>query len=274
MTESWGSTPDPWATQQAAATDWPAQAPADASGWGGEAAPAATGPGYTPPTSAEMMGAPSVPSFSFDADPGTEHGGVIVDLPDAMHKRNYDTKELEYWPAQPGQAPRPKWTFPVICQTDHNDPSIQDDDGQRAHYLEYKKLDAVKKAVRAAGAEKLEVGGEVYIKLLGGGSKDRTSQYSGSKSKVYEARYRTAAQRGSSPVAAQATQPAPVDPWEGLNQAARAELVARGLQPGQVLPHIRHLDGWVNAPASAILTKVPRPAAGPPAQPAYDEPPF
>lgn len=272
MSSDWGSTPDPWASQ-AAATDWPSPPAqnADASGWGaGAPAPAATGPAYAPPSADDMMGAPSVPSFSFDADPGTEHGGVIVELPDAMHKRNYDTKELEYWPAQQGQAPRPKWTWPVICQTDYNDPTIQDDDGQRAHYLEYKKLDAVKKAVRLAGAEKLEVGGELYVKLLGGGSKDRTSQYSGSKSKVYEARYRTAAQRGAgTPAVAPQAAPAPVaDPWEGLNPAARAELQGYGLQPHQVLPHIKHLDGWASAPASAILTKVPRPQA------ADDQPPF
>jgi hypothetical protein len=220
-----------------------------------------------------------VPSFSFDADPGTEWGGVIVELPDAIHKRNYDTKELEYWPAQGQQAPRPKWTWPVIIQTDMRDPMVQDDDGRRAHYLEYKKLDAAKKAVRAAGADKLEIGGELYVKLLGGGSKDRTSPYAGSKSKVYEARYRTAAQRGAgAPSAVAAPQAAPAtqqDPWQGLNATARGALVGHGLQPHQVLPHIQHRDGWQNAPAAQILSVVPRPqAAAPAAQPAYDEPPF
>jgi hypothetical protein len=229
-----------------------------------------------------MMGAPSVPSFSFDAPYvlGTELGGVITELPSAMHKRNYDTKELEYWPAQPGQAPRPKWTWPVHIQTDLNDPSIQDDDGVRAHYLEYKKLDAVKKAVRATGAEKLEVGGQLYLKCLGGGSKDRTSQYAGSKAKVYEARY---LRPGSAPApqAVPVAQAAPpVDAWQGLNGTAVAVLVGHGLQPGQVLPHIQGRQGWQGATAEQILSVVPRPQqaqpVGPPPQPAYDDqaPPF
>lgn len=281
MSDTWGAPaqPDPWA-QQAPATDWPAQpaqASADASGWGGGApAQPVAEPVYQAPTAAEMMGAPTVPSFSFDAAPGTEHGGVIVELPDAIHKRNFETKDLEYWPAQPGQAPKPKWTWPVIVQTDLRDPAVPDDDGQRAHYLEYKKLEATKKAVRAAGAAELEIGGELYVKMLGGGSKDRTSVFAGQKSKVYEARYRTAAQRGAgTPTAvAAAPQPAPApapvaDPWEGLNPQAVAELVAKGLQPQHVLQYIKHLDGWQNAPAAAILTKVPRPAA-----PAVEEPPF
>lgn len=268
MTDSWGSAPDPWAAEQPSWPSQPAQN-AEASGWGAPAAPAPAGPAHEPPSADEMMGAPSVPSFSFDAPPGTEHGGVIVDLPSAMHKRNYDTKELEYWPAQAGQAPRPKWTWPVICQTDYNDPSIQDDDGQRAHYLEYKKLDAVKKAVRAAGAEKLEIGGELYLKCLGGGSKDRTSPFAGSKSKVFEARYRTAAQRSSGAPAPATVAPVQADPWEGLNPAAVAELQGHGLQPHQVLPHIKHRDGWQGAPAGQILSVVPRP------QPVQsDEPPF
>lgn len=249
MSEGWGQPQeqDPWAQGAPAASGWgdAAQAPSQQ---------------YALPSQDEMFGAPSVPSFSFDAPVGTELGGVITELPPAVQKRDFDSKEPLFW-----NNGRPRWIWPVVCATDMRDANIQYDDGQRSHYLEYKRLDAVKKAVQAAGATKLEVGGELYIKYVGGGPKDSHSPYASSKAKVYEARYRTAAQRGDGVPAPVAQAPAaPVaDIWEGLNPAAVAELQGYGLQPHQVLPHVRHLQGWTGAPAQAILGKLPHAADDP-----------
>lgn len=240
MSDNWGAPApqqDQWAEQQP---------PSPSSGWGSPAAlsqpPAAA---VAPPTSDEMMGAPSVPSFSFDGVSPIRCGGVITELPVAIQQRDFhDQSKPLSWPDG-----KPKWAWPVFCQTTDRDVSIQDDDGVRAFYLSYKRLDAVKKAVQAAGMAKLEVGGTLWLEWY---------DMSG-KTKLYRAQYSPPGAPAPTPVAQAPAAPV-ADPWQGLNSAAVAELRNHGLLPHQVLPHIQHREGWQGAPAAQILTVVPRPA--------------
>jgi hypothetical protein len=98
------------------------------------------------------------------SEPGTTIGGLILRPPRAYQER-------EYVEGNPGGG-NPK-TFPsgdpimginIDVQTNVRDASVPDDDGIRTLYIEGKRLkDAVRDGVRQAGAQKLEVGAEIYV---------------------------------------------------------------------------------------------------------------
>lgn len=243
---------DPWAAP-AAQNDWPGTTPASNQNdaWGNDA-PATSA--HQAPTAADMFGGQSVRSFSFNGESPILLGGVITEIPPPMQKRDYyEPSKMLTWPDG-----KPMYTQPVVCQSllARED---EDDDGTRSFFLDYNKMKAVKEALKKVGKTVPEVGGELWLEWYA---------MSG-KSKLYRATYSPPG-AAPQPFAAPAQQQAaPVDPWRGLNAAAVAELTAKGLTAAQVLPHITHLDGWQNAPAAAILGKIPRPA---PVQ--DDQPPF
>lgn len=269
-TDPWGAPPeDPWATNS--------QPPAQDAGWGGgqPAAPQYPAHHYEPPSQEDMLGGKTVRSFSFDGPAPIWHGGPITEIPPAQQQRNFDTNELEFW-----QDGKPKWVMPVYCQTAQKDDA--EDDGVRSHYLSYKKLDAVKAALKTAGAARLDEGGFLALGFTGGGPKDRSP--SATKYKQYKAFYappgapipdqvrQLVGGSGSFPAAP----PAQSDPWQGLAPATVTELVRLGYAPADVLPKIQSKSGWQGAPVSAITGVV-----GPPPGQAQagvgwgsDEPPF
>lgn len=278
--DPWGGVADdPWATSAP-----PAAPPAD-SGWGAPAAPAA--PVVVAPTHEELWGGERTPSFSFGSNreaPGIKHGGRIVALPDPIQERDFDTKEPKFW-VNPNGEKIPKWLIPVHIQADYLKQD-EEDDGVRAFYLKYKQLDAAKAAVRKAGAQRLEIGGHLFLEHCG--YDNRTKLYRGvyappgAQPPAIEVTRNAAPAAsggwGAAPTAppAQAAPPPPpvpaatqqsFDPWQGLNPAAAQELTAKGYQPQLVLPVIQPLPNWQGAPASAIIGKV-----GPP--PRSEEPPF
>lgn len=112
-----------------------------------------------------LMGGGGGPTWKFDTE-GTRKQGTITAPPEARQEREYD-------PGNPGGG-APK-TFPsgdpimgivVEVQTDERDPSKTEDDGKRTFYIEGKRLkDAVRSAIRAAGAQGLEVGGKLDVTL-------------------------------------------------------------------------------------------------------------
>lgn len=112
-----------------------------------------------------LMGGGGGPTWKFDGE-GTRKTGTITAPPEARQEREYD-------PGNPGGG-TPK-TFPsgdpimgivVEVQTDERDPSKADDDGKRTFYIEGKRLkDAVRTAIRQAGAQGLEVGGKLDVTL-------------------------------------------------------------------------------------------------------------
>ena len=112
-----------------------------------------------------LMGGGGAPAWQFE-QPGVRKVARITKPPQSKQER-------EYVPNQPG-AGKPKF-FPsgdpimgvtVEVQTNERDPSDPDDDGKRTFYIEGKRLkEAVREAVRAAGANGLEVGGTLDVTL-------------------------------------------------------------------------------------------------------------
>ena len=95
-------------------------------------------------------------------DPGTTHEGTIAAPPEARQERDYE-------PGNPGGG-APKF-FPsgdpimgVLVQLQTDERVDGDDDGRRTLYVEGRYLkEAVRDAVRAAGAQGLEVGGRLKV---------------------------------------------------------------------------------------------------------------
>lgn len=117
----------------------------------------------TPNANDVLMGGGGAPSWKF-TDPGTSRTGVIKAPPQAHQEKDYD-------PNNPGGG-KPKF-YPsgdpimgitVEVQTDERDPSIEDDDGARTFWIEGRYLkDAVRAAIRAGGANGLQVGGRITV---------------------------------------------------------------------------------------------------------------
>lgn len=112
-----------------------------------------------------LMGGGGSPTWNFP-DEGSRKVGTVAAPPQAKQEREYEQ-------GNPGGG-KPKF-FPsgdpimgitVEVATDERDPSRVDDDGKRTFYIEGKRLkDAVRDAVRKAGATGLEVGGRLDVTL-------------------------------------------------------------------------------------------------------------
>lgn len=99
-------------------------------------------------------------TFPFDAV-GDRVSGVILERPVKEQQRDMQTNELAVW--ENGQ---PKWMYRIQIQTELRDTNDQFDDGVRTLYLSWKRLDAVRAAVRAAGCKNIEVGGMLALQFL------------------------------------------------------------------------------------------------------------
>lgn len=110
-----------------------------------------------------LMGAAGSAAWKFD-EPGTTREGIIASPPQARQEREYD-------PTNPGggalkvfPSGDPIMGVVVEVQTGERDPSNREDDGKRTFYIEGRYIkEAVRNAVRAAGAPGLEVGGSIRV---------------------------------------------------------------------------------------------------------------
>ena len=93
---------------------------------------------------------------------------------------DFTTKEPKFW-----KDGSPMMQLVVTLQTDENDPEIEDDNGQRNLYVRYKLQEAVKAAVKKAGASKLDIGGELAVKFV---SREKNPK-GGQPIKIYRAKY-------------------------------------------------------------------------------------
>jgi len=111
-----------------------------------------------------LMGG-GVPSAKFTV-PGDYVSGVITAEPEAVQQRDYVTGEPLTW-----EDGTPRMQIKVILDTGEIDPMIEDDDGCRAVYLKRNLLNAVRAAVRKAGAGKagLKPGGHLTITYTANG---------------------------------------------------------------------------------------------------------
>lgn len=110
-----------------------------------------------------LMGGGGATAWKFD-EPGTRRVGTVAAPPQARQERDYDSNN-------PGGG-KPKF-FPsgdpimgivVDVQTTERDASSSEDSGLRTFYIEGRYIkDAVRTAIRSAGAAGLEVGGVIDV---------------------------------------------------------------------------------------------------------------
>jgi hypothetical protein len=99
-------------------------------------------------------------TFPFD-NIGDTVRGTVIELPVKEQQRDMDTNEPSYWD---DEKTKPKWMFRLMLQTNLHDDDM--DDGVRALYLSWKRLDAVRQAVRDAKQKTIEVGGDLALRFL------------------------------------------------------------------------------------------------------------
>jgi hypothetical protein len=110
-----------------------------------------------------LMGGAGSAAWKFD-EPGTTHEGTIASPPQARQEREYDPNNPGGGALKVFPSGDPIMGVVVEVQTTERDPSNREDDGRRTFYIEGRYIkEAVKGAVRAAGAAGLEVGGKLSV---------------------------------------------------------------------------------------------------------------
>lgn len=114
-----------------------------------------------------MGGGAGHPAWKFDQpNPGQPRVGTIAAPPVARQERDYDPKNPGGGQLKTFPSGDPIMGILVDVQTAERDPSNPDDDGVRVFYVEGRYLkEAVREAVRAAGAPGLEVGGQLSVEF-------------------------------------------------------------------------------------------------------------
>ena len=176
----------------------------------------------TPDANDVLMGGGGAPTAKFE-HPGTTIGGRIVAPPRAHQEREYDPRNPGQGKVKTFPSGDPIYGLTVDVQTQLRDASIEDDTGIRRIYVEGKRLkEAVRNAVREAGADKLESGGELHVTFTGFGQ----PAGAGIKPpKEYTARYVPAAQAqlmggGQGQQPDQFNSPTPAPQWATSEQGA------------------------------------------------------
>jgi len=105
----------------------------------------------------EFLLASGVPSFKFDQIGATAKGPI--ESLDMMQQKDFTTGALLAW-----EDGRPKMQLRIVLATDQRDPTIADDDGQRAIYVKGQMQQAVRDAIKIGGAAKIEVGGTLAVR--------------------------------------------------------------------------------------------------------------
>lgn len=177
-----------------------------------------------------LMGA-AVPSMRWDS-PGVRLSGRVVHRETRL-QTVFGTGEVKKWPSGD-----PMYQLVVHVQTTWRDPSIENDNGVRAIYVKGKLFtDAVRDAVRAAGAPGVEVGGMIDVVYTG----DDMSSKAPIKPKMYQVRYQAAP---------------PQQSQQGYGQPSTQGYQQYG-QPQQP-------NGWVANQYPNSMPAQPRQQAGPP----------
>ncbi|QFG08456.1 hypothetical protein SEA_GUANICA15_70 [Mycobacterium phage Guanica15] len=139
----------------------------------------------------DFLGGGGVPSGKFGSH-GDTVGGPIAVEPEQRQQTDYKTGEGLTW-----KDGSPRMQLVVTVQTDLRDPEVEDDDGKRRLFVKGEMRKAVQKAVIAAGARGLDVGGELYVTYTGDGEKKGNLD----PPKLYSATY-TKPAPGAAPAAA------------------------------------------------------------------------
>lgn len=108
----------------------------------------------------EFMGG-GFKTFPFD-EIGDTVKGIVLEPPVKEQQRDMESGDPSFWDEE---KTKPKWMFRLQLQTDLRDADDDTDDGVRTLYLSWKRLDAVRAAVRAAKAKTIEVGGTLALRF-------------------------------------------------------------------------------------------------------------
>lgn len=119
-------------------------------------------------------------SFKFDAINATAKG-TIVSL-DMQQQRDIKTGQPKWWDDQKTQ---PMMQLRVVLATDERDGD--DDNGHRAIYVKGNMQQAVRDAIKAAGAEKIEEGGTLAVQYHADG---QATTVGFNPPKLYKAQYK------------------------------------------------------------------------------------
>lgn len=158
------------------------------------------------------------PSLSWaDAVPGTTLGGEIVRPPTTKQQTDFDSGKPLFW-----EDGSPRMQLLVQLKTPLRDASDPLDDGTRTLYVKGSSLtNAVRAAVKSAGARSLAVGGQLFVTFTGLGPKEGKRQ----PPRLFSARYvPPAGDSGSVLGVIDEPAPAGIDPrlWAGLDAEGRA----------------------------------------------------
>lgn len=127
-----------------------------------------------------LMGG-GAPALKFDQI-GTIYTGTVVAEPEARQQTDFKTKALETWPDG-----SPKMQVIVQLSTTLRDPQRPEDDGTRTLFIKGKELsNAVRNAVRQAGANGIHTGGVLTVQFVAEGPKPDPNL---SAPKLYAASY-------------------------------------------------------------------------------------
>lgn len=125
-------------------------------------------------------------SASFNGPAPITFEGWVTEPMEMMQQRDYyDPEKLLWWDEA---ETRPKMQYVVKIQTDLRDD--EEDDGIRALYLKYKSQEAVRNAVKAAGAPTVEQGGWLSLTYYADEPPKPGERRKGVPPKLYRATYR------------------------------------------------------------------------------------
>lgn len=117
-------------------------------------------------------------SFKFEAE-GDTVKGTIVNL-EMQQQRDFKTNELKVW-----DDGKPMMQLRLVLATDLHE--NDDDNGQRAVYVRGQMQQAVREAIKNAGATSIEEGGTLAVKYEGDGT---ASNPKFNAPKLYRAEYK------------------------------------------------------------------------------------
>lgn len=195
-----------------------------------------------------MGGGAGNPAWKFDQpNPGQPRVGTITEPPQARQERDYDKNNPGAGAPKTYPSGDPIMGILVTVQTDERIPSDSEDDGKRTFYIEGRYLkEAVRGAIREAGAPGLEVGGQLHVEFT-----HREDPMDKRSRKFWQIRYTPAGNAAlmadqptmaaaappaaqPAPTSAQAPTPAPAAA-PAANPAAQAQqLIAVGLGDEQI----------------------------------------
>lgn len=189
-----------------------------------------------------------------DREYGTVIGGEIVADPRMQQQRDYTSGDPVFY-----QDGNPAMQMVIVVQTNLHDPSIPEDDGQRAFYVKGQMRQAIGEALKKAGATAPRRGGKLWLKYIEDKPTTLKNGKPGNPQKIYAAKYEPPAQAAAgqffddTPTPPTNTPPpGPLPPPPGVG----AELWGR-MNPDQRQAYMAALGGAPAAGGSAFSEEPP-----------------